>query len=110
MKNIDEQYLTEILKNLRDLLIQGKHNEFAAYIDSILQEQDTDLVFKLINSNEIWGGAGSIADQAFAVVDDVDLSVRFKNQLVILAEFVISTHVQPNLRISRWIDIYKKEN
>jgi len=52
-----------LLERLRDQLSVGGEHRFAGDVDAALASCD-DAVIAFIVSNELWGGAGSIADQA----------------------------------------------
>lgn len=52
-----------MLEQLRDLLSVGGEHRFAGDVDAALASCD-DAVAAFVISNELWGGAGSIADQA----------------------------------------------
>ena len=52
-----------LLERLRDQLSVGGEHRFAGDVDAALASCD-DAVAAFVMSNELWGGAGSIADQA----------------------------------------------
>jgi hypothetical protein len=52
-----------LLKQLREMLDSGGEHAYTHDIDVALAGDD-DVLRSFITSNELWGGAGSIADQA----------------------------------------------
>jgi hypothetical protein len=51
-----------LLKQLRDMLESGGEHHYVKDIDAALVGDD-DALWSFLTSNELWGGAGSIADQ-----------------------------------------------
>jgi hypothetical protein len=52
-----------LLEQLRDMLESGGEHLYSRDIDAALAGDD-DALRSFVTSNELWGGAGSIADQA----------------------------------------------
>ena len=52
----------QLLKRLRNMLEQSGEHHFVNDIDAALAADDT-VLWSFLTSNELWGGAGSIADQ-----------------------------------------------
>jgi hypothetical protein len=51
-----------LLQRLRDMLEKNGEHHFVKDIDVVLAGDDT-VLWAFLTSNELWGGAGSIADQ-----------------------------------------------
>lgn len=62
--------LREKLSDLAELLETAGKERFARYIRTQLEGSD-ETVRRFLRSNELWGGAGSIADEAGVGCDDV---------------------------------------
>ena len=57
------QRIRSLLKQLRDMVDRAGEHHFVEMIDAALSGEDPVLK-SFLTSNELWGGAGSIADQA----------------------------------------------
>jgi hypothetical protein len=57
------QRIQSLLKQLRDMVDRAGEHHFVEMIDAALSGEDPVLK-SFLTSNELWGGAGSIADQA----------------------------------------------
>ncbi|MBX3736475.1 MAG: hypothetical protein KF715_07300 [Candidatus Didemnitutus sp.] len=62
--------LREKLTALAELLEKAEKDRFSRYIRTQLEGSD-ETVRDFLRSNELWGGAGSIADEAGVECDDV---------------------------------------
>ena len=63
------QRIRSLLQQLRDMLDKGGEHHFVEIIDAALAGDDPALT-SFLTSNELWGGAGSIADQAVGPARD----------------------------------------
>ena len=99
MKKIRE-YLARILALLR----AGNENYQSDQIDTALAGSDEDLK-TYISSNELWGGAGSIADQA--LVEDRPSRRKLEALLADLGELQMAIGIV-NERTDMWTSAFRK--
>jgi hypothetical protein len=52
-----------LLKELRNMLAAGGEDRYLSEVDAALAG-DENVLWSFLTSNELWGGAGSIADEA----------------------------------------------
>ena len=64
-----------LLKQLRELLIATGGHAYIAELDSALTGDDAAVV-AFLTSNTLWGGAGSIADQAGGITREAQRPVE----------------------------------
>lgn len=82
---------------------------------SLLQARGEDRFWVEVNANEIWGGAGSLADQAFVVNPGVPPEVwqvqrRKFHELMIRLGRALLAHGNANPRISMWVEAFEQWN
>lgn len=94
------------LKDLEAALRNNNENYFVEMISSALQSPSVEVLEKLLISNDLWGGAGSVADQAG--VGDRDAGrASIEAALISLGEAQIKYELV-NLRTVSWVDAFKK--
>ena len=76
-------------------------NRIADVIEMLSEERETFLV-----SNELWGGAGSIADQA-GVSEDRSCRRKIESALIDLGEVQLRRSLV-NQRTASWVDVFKQ--
>jgi hypothetical protein len=92
------------LKQLLDLLRSGNENYPANQIESALAGTDDELK-SYITSNELWGGAGSVADQA--LIETRESRRRVEALLAELGELQMNTGVV-NVRTEMWTTAFRQ--
>jgi hypothetical protein len=94
------QFLARILREIGEAT-------FAARIENVLSGSDADLEVFLV-SNELWGGSGSVADEA-GLVDGhrTDGSRRIQRALIQLGSEQIRLG-KTNSRTETWVEAFKK--
>jgi hypothetical protein len=101
-KSIKERLWTA-LSEITDLLESGGDNHNAAMIRSALAKSDQEIDEFLI-SNELWGGMGSLADQAFR--SDKARHGIFETLLIELGRLQIEVG-KTNIRTEGWVSIFE---
>lgn len=74
--------IRNILTKIKGLMHAGNDQEYFEMIQKVLQGNDEEL-WAFLTSNDLWGGAGSIADQA--LIDDKGLRKELEKLLIDLA-------------------------
>ena len=95
------------MKTLAKLLIDSGDKGLAAMVNAAASGTDEELnVF--LTSNELWGGAGSVADQA-GMNDGLRTNVRrsIERAMIELGEEQIRL-AQANVRTASWVAAFKK--
>ncbi|MHC4412538.1 MAG: hypothetical protein ACYSW6_06140 [Planctomycetota bacterium] len=92
------------LKQLRDLLRDGNENYQANQVEDALVGSDDNLR-TYITSNELWGGAGSIADQA--LVDNRESRRKIEAVLSELGEIQMKAGIV-NVRTEMWTSAFRQ--
>ena len=92
------------LRQLLGLLRSGNENYQANQIEPALAGSDDDLK-AYVTSNELWGGAGSIADQA--LVETPESRQRVETLLAELGEIQIKAGVV-NVRTEMWTSVFRQ--
>jgi len=87
------------LKQLKDLLAEGGEAYYSSYLDKVLGGNEGE-IWSFLCSNELWGGAGSIADQA--VLENKALRRRIELLLIDLGELQKKSG-RVNIRTETWI-------
>ena len=99
--------MRENLLYLSQMLQESGESSYAATIDDVISapshERDAFLV-----SNELWGGAGSIADQAGLVdVRRTDGTRKIQHALIqLVSEQIRMGKINP--RTKTWVEVFKK--
>jgi hypothetical protein len=93
-----------LLGQLRDLLSVGGEHRFAGDVDAALASCD-DAVAAFVMSNELWGGAGSIADQALGGRSPAR---RQLEQLLIELGREQTARSQTNPRTQLWTSVFRE--
>ena len=99
--------MNEIRDKLRQLLVllrSGNGNYQANRIETALAGSDDNLK-AYITSNELWGGAGSIADQA--LIETLESRRRVEALLTELGEIQIKAGIV-NVRTEMWISAFRQ--
>ncbi|MEQ8746635.1 hypothetical protein [Pyruvatibacter sp.] len=93
----------DVVSRLGDLFESAAYPDHAALLRETL-EHDSEQEFLLaLNSNNIWGGAGSIADQAFSSSPLSDVNrAEFARLMAELADFMLDCDVVKNDRLHMW--------
>jgi hypothetical protein len=90
------------LQEIDDLLFSGNASNDRIY--KALSSDDNEL-WSYLTSNELWGGAGSIADQA--LFENKDLRKRLEKLLIELGDMQIALG-KVNVRTEMWTSAFKK--
>jgi hypothetical protein len=97
--------LRELLARLADALGQCGDDDYVAVVTNALASPDESVV-AFLTSNELWGGSGSIADQAGLALGRRDGRRRIEQALIALGkEQIRAGHV--NIRTASWVDTFK---
>ena len=92
------------LVELETLLINGGESSFAKLINKSLRGND-DNIWKLLTSNELWGGSGSIADQA--LIENDALRNQLQNILIELGNLQLNEN-RVNTRTEIWVSAFSQ--
>lgn len=98
------QKIKGILENIFKILKEGNEDYSAELIYNALNGQQ-DKLWEFLVSNELWGGAGSIADQA--LLDKKELRKKLNEFLVELGNMQINVN-KINDRTKMWVTALKK--
>ena len=93
-----------LLEQVRDLLSVAGEHRFAGDVDAALASCD-DTVAAFVMSNELWGGAGSIADQALSGRSPAR---RQLEQLLIELGREQAARNQTNPRTQIWTSVFRE--
>ena len=93
----------ELLADLSTLLRKGGDAYRADQIDTV-QSEGTVSVDNYLCSNELWGGAGSIADQS--LLEDKSLRTELERLLIKLGRTQISQG-KTNTRTTMWVEAFE---
>ncbi len=96
--------LRNILFRLSALLKQGGETDNAERIEVILEGGENEL-WQFLVSNELWGGAGSIADQA--LIENKALRKKLQELLIELGEEQEKLK-RVNVRTGMWVSAFKQ--
>jgi len=99
--------MDEILRKLREiaeLLQKGGETRYAEQIEEVLRGTEVDLKAYL-TSNELWGGSGSIADQALLYTRGSRRTIE--KLLIELGELQMNKGIV-NVRIAMWTGAFKE--
>ena len=91
---------------LKPIIAFLREFETPKYCNSIEKELKQKGINKFLVSNSLWGGAGSIADQA-GINDDKKTRKQIEELLIKLGEYQISVGVV-NPRTESWINAFKE--
>lgn len=98
--------LRKLLARLADALGQCGDNDYVAVVTSALSSSDESLV-AFLTSNELWGGSGSIADQAGLTLGRKNGRRMVEQALIELGgEQIRVGHV--NIRTAPWVSTFKE--
>ena len=99
--------LRKALENLKAVLSQSGENEFSELIGGALDGSDEGFD-AFLKSNELWGGSGSIADQA-GTGQARETRKPIELALIMLGERQLQAGIV-NQRTAMWVDTYKRWN
>ena len=92
------------LKELLELLRNGNEPHQAGQIEEALSGTDDDLKAYII-SNELWGGAGSVADQA--LIETRESRPKIEKLLAELGEIQMKYGIM-NVRTEMWTSTFRE--
>ncbi|MFA5144021.1 MAG: hypothetical protein WC522_07660 [Candidatus Omnitrophota bacterium] len=98
------QKIKETLEKISEVLKKGNEDNYTELIYNALNGQQ-DKLWEFLVSNELWGGAGSIADQA--LLDKKELRKKLNEFLVELGNMQINVN-KVNDRTEMWVTALKK--
>ena len=97
--------LRELLTRLADALRQCGDDDYIAVVTNALSRPDESLL-AFLTSDALWGGSGSIADQAGLALGRKNGRRRVEQALIELgAEQIRAGHV--NIRTASWVGTFK---
>ncbi len=91
---------------LQPVLEFVKEYEGEDYYTGIVQELENEAINSFLTSNSLWGGAGSVADQA-GIDGGREARRKIEGLLIPLGEFQISLGVV-NPRTKSWVEVFKE--
>lgn len=94
----------QLLQALRDVLSRCGETSEACQVADVLAQDDQQVDAFLV-SNELWGGAGSIADQAGCNAGR-DTRRIIECALIDLGEAQVRAGIT-NIRTTRWVDAFR---
>jgi len=98
-----------LVLRLSDLLNVAGYAAYAAILETALEHSSKEEFLSALNSNDIWGGAGSIADQAFSPVSVVDANrAEFARLMTALADFMLDCDAASNERVRFWHQAFRR--
>lgn len=110
----DGESIQQLLNEMRDILVRHGYRQEAEHIGAIiLLDMNSPEFLVKANSNEIWGGAGSIGDQAFVTSSSQPYAIwdrdrkRFFLLMSRFGEFLL-TRPSLNRRVSAQVEFFKK--
>lgn len=92
----------EKLQEICDLLVKGNASSNGIHI---ALASDDETLWKYLTSNELWGGAGSVADQA--LLDDPATRKQLEHLMIELGEIQMALG-KVNVRTEMWTSAFKK--
>lgn len=101
---MDNAEITAILASIASLLEAGHEQSYALMVRNALSGPDHSLE-EFLRSNDLWGGAGSIADQPF--VGRSAQRKELEGLLIQLGAFQLS-HGIANIRTKNWVETFEK--
>ncbi len=91
------------LSELKELLRNGGEYDLVEQIGEALGGSD-DVLSTYLVSNELWGGAGSIADQA--LIDHESTRIQFEDLLIRIGKTQMLMQLK-NVRTEMWVDTFE---
>jgi len=101
---MDSAEITAILASIASLLEAGHEQSYALIVRNALSGPD-HRVEEFLRSNDLWGGAGSIADQPF--VGRASQRKELEGLLIQLGKTQLS-HGIANIRTKSWVETFEK--
>jgi hypothetical protein len=101
---MDNAEVTAILAEIASLLEVGHEEPFALPVRNALSGPSQALE-EFLRSNDLWGGAGSIADQAFD--GRSEHRKELENLLIQLGRIQLS-YGDANIRTKNWVEAFEK--
>ena len=98
------QKIKETLEKISKILKKGNEDYYAELIYNALNGQQ-DKLWEFLVSNELWGGAGSIADQA--LLDKKELRKKLNEFFIELGNMQINVN-KVNDRTEMWVTALRK--
>jgi hypothetical protein len=92
------------LQQLLQVLQSGGESVFSSFVSSACDGSDAELL-AFLRSNELWGGSGSIADQAGIEVPEFRREIEAA--LVCLGDAQVAANVL-NSRTTMWVGAFRK--
>ena len=94
--------LIEKLEELQSLLTQGGDTYYVDQIQEAISNGE-ESIWQYLCSNELWGGAGSIADQA--VLENKSVRKKLEHILIEIGRFQQSVG-RVNVRTEMWVSAF----
>ncbi|MBL8524003.1 MAG: hypothetical protein JNN20_09960 [Betaproteobacteria bacterium] len=101
----DEERLREALKLLAAELTANNENDLGRMVSESASDSGRAL-HEFLRSNELWGGAGSIADQAGMSTERAEGRRNIERALINLGELQMSLGIN-NQRTASWVEAFK---
>jgi hypothetical protein len=86
---------------LADLLVASGDGPHARLVTELVQESKPNTFWAGVNSNETWGGSGSVADQAS--------NPRITQLLTDLGQQLLQLQQATNPRLPTWVEIFSRQ-
>ena len=101
---MDNTEVAPLLAKIADLLESGREEALAVSVRNALSGSDQALQ-EFLRSNELWGGAGSISDQA--CVGRSEQRKELERLLIQLGRIQLR-HGNTNARTKTWVEAFEK--
>ncbi len=113
---MDKTDIKQLLNRILEIL-QNHQSSFVPFVDELIQlcDSDTAKLYQRLNSKQVWGGAGSLANEALADnpgIDDWQWQVEiqdFRSLMIELGEHLMSRQ-QSYPDISFWLTAFNNWN
>jgi hypothetical protein len=102
---MDKDDVCKILSEIADLLEAGRDDSAGMVRDALSGPEDA--LERFLVSNELWGGAGSIADQSFVSDNDPKRLYELEDLLIRLGNLQIQMH-KANVRTASWVAAFEQ--
>jgi hypothetical protein len=101
---MDKDGIRELLSGIAELLEAGREDSTAVMVRDALSSPEGTLE-RFLMSNELWGGAGSIADQS--LIADTDRRKTLEGLLIGLGRLQTDTG-KTNVRTEGWVAAFEQ--
>jgi hypothetical protein len=101
---MSSSHIRVVLLEIADLLERGQEDRAAASVREALSDSEEKLA-DFLGSNELWGGAGSMADQS--LTSDATRRKALESLLIKLGKLQMATD-RANPRTEMWVQAFEQ--